>query len=181
MGYPLEIHPIFDENDNIEPLAFLHGAFHWLGSLDWHGYSVVSFSSSDKVFREISLPEPANCRIYGMLKSDYGVSVLGGMLCFYSTHYNHQRVGTFKLWIMKDYGVKESWTEMFTLKETRFCSIVPKYRFADGELLLCCRLHGRSVFRTSNGPFGLWPQIDICQDGIVYTESLISPKHFVSV
>ncbi|WMV07130.1 hypothetical protein MTR67_000515 [Solanum verrucosum] len=176
-GYTLEIEPKFDEDHNMEPLAFLNGAFHWVGFLGNH--CIVSFSSSsdNMVFGEISLPEPPTFRIYRLgMNSDYGVSVLGGMLCFYCTHYQWQMDDTFKLWIMKDYGVKESWTEIFTLKETRFHSIVPKYRFADGEFLLCCKLDGHSVFRTSKGPFGLWPHIGIHQDGVVYTESLISPK-----
>ncbi|XP_059280934.1 F-box/kelch-repeat protein At3g23880-like isoform X1 [Lycium ferocissimum] len=172
-GYVLEIDPI-DADHNMEPLAFLHGAFHWLGLS--YGYSLVSFSSSDKVFREIPLLEPTEYSTYNMRESDYGVSVLGGMICFYCTYCSWQMEGTFKLWVMKDYGVKESWTEVFTLQEAHLCSIVPKYRFADGEVLLCCRLNNRSVFRTSKGPFGLWPQIDIYQEGIVYIESLISPK-----
>ncbi|KAH0780693.1 hypothetical protein KY290_000291 [Solanum tuberosum] len=176
-GYTLEIEPKFDEDHNMEPLAFLNGAFHWVG---FSGVlCIVSFSSSsdNMVFGEISLPEPPTFRIYRLgMNSDYGVSVLGGMLCFYCTHYQWQMDGIFKLWIMKDYGVKESWTEIFTLKETRFHSIIPKYWFADGEFLLCCKLDGHSVFRTSKGPFGLWPQIGIHQDGVVYTESLISPK-----
>ncbi|KAG5628898.1 hypothetical protein H5410_000615 [Solanum commersonii] len=114
------------------------------------------------------------------MKSNYGVSVLRGTFCFYCTHYRWRNMeGTFQLWIMKDYGVKESWTEIINLKETHFHSIVPKYRFADGDILLCCKLDGHSVFMTSKGPFGLWPQIDIYQDGVVYTESLIFPKSLI--
>ena len=44
--------------------------------------------------------------------------------------------GTFKLWVMKDYGVEESWTRLITIRDTNlFCSTKPKYMFADGEVL----------------------------------------------
>lgn len=76
---------------------------------------------------EISLLEPPTFKIYRLgIKSNYGVSILGGMLRFYYTHYQWQMDGSCKLWIMKDYDVKEPCTENFTLKETRFHSIVPK-------------------------------------------------------
>ncbi|KAG5628894.1 hypothetical protein H5410_000611 [Solanum commersonii] len=102
------------------------------------------------------------------MKSNYGVSVLRGTFCFYCTLYRWRNMeGTFQLWIMKDYD------------RLIFHSIVPKYRFADGDILLCCKLGGHSVFMTSKGPFGLWPQIDIYQDGVVYKESLISPKSLI--
>ncbi|MCD7462271.1 hypothetical protein HAX54_048160 [Datura stramonium] len=57
-GYTLEICPKFDEDNNTEPLAFHHGAFHWLG---------------------------------------FRIVILVGMLCVYSTHYNLQMEGNFKL------------------------------------------------------------------------------------
>ncbi|KAG5628906.1 hypothetical protein H5410_000623 [Solanum commersonii] len=119
----------------MEPLAFLNGAFHWVGFSGEH--CIVSFSSSsdNMVFGEISSPEPPTFRIYRLgMNSDYGV-----------------------------------WTAFLVVDNERL-------RFADGEFLLCCKLDGHSVFRTSKGPFGLWPQIGIHQDGVIYTESLISPK-----
>lgn len=80
----------------MEPLAFLNGAFHWVGFSGEH--CIVSFSSSsdNMVFGEISSPEPPTFRIYRLgMNSDYGVSVLGGMLCFYCTYYQWQMDGIF--------------------------------------------------------------------------------------
>ncbi|KAM3198795.1 hypothetical protein P3L10_004084 [Capsicum annuum] len=65
---------------------------------------------------------------------------------------------------MEDYGVKESWTELFTIQVAGFLLVIPKYRFSDGELLHCCRdLAFRPVFRTSKGPLGLCPQSNSSQ------------------
>lgn len=78
---------------------------------------------------------------------------------------------------MKDYGVEASWTELITLQDTGIILATPKYRFTNGEVLLrCVGRKGRVVFMTSKGRVGLWPQLDIGEDGFVSTESLISPK-----
>ncbi|KAK6783805.1 hypothetical protein RDI58_017259 [Solanum bulbocastanum] len=128
----------------------------------------MSFSITDDVYREI----PFSKQLYSNCLLGRGISELGGMLCVYS--------GTdviFKIWVMKNY-VNESWTESFIILATNIQSAIPKYMFSDGEVLLCCEyLHRFSyVFRTSKGPFGLWPQSDVVQNGFVYTESLIFPK-----
>ncbi|KAH0644063.1 hypothetical protein KY290_033458 [Solanum tuberosum] len=111
-------------------LAFLHGAFHWIGHCPRN--SVVSFNISDEMYGEIPLP--------GILVGVYvlglvvmGVSVLGGKLCLYHKHED------FDIWVLKDYGVKESWTKWFTIPSNevaRDCVIIPIYRFSDDEVLL---------------------------------------------
>ncbi|XP_060186090.1 F-box/kelch-repeat protein At3g23880-like [Lycium barbarum] len=92
-------------------LAFVNDAFHWIGKSRNHfevsrTYSLVSFSISNEVYGETPLPEEVLC-----LKGDFyvGVSVLDGMLCVHSTFPKC----TFKLWVLKDYGVKESWNAFY--------------------------------------------------------------------
>lgn len=158
-------------------LAFVHGTFHWVDLKQ--NYSIVSFSISDEMYGEILLLE----RLLNGFKIaiKHGVSILGGMLCY---NYTHIPLGgsTFKLWVMKEYGVKESWTELYTIQlDSISHSFTPKYRFADGEVLLCHRCLNRVgyVFSTSKGPFGLWPECNTRQEGIIYTESMISPKSLI--
>ncbi|KAM3337298.1 hypothetical protein P3S68_031623 [Capsicum galapagoense] len=165
-----------DTPSNMGYLAFVHGAFHWVDSL--LNLSVVTFSISDEVYGEIPLPEGLDL-VFDIMHTKQGVSVLGGMLCVYSTRI-HQREYTFKLWVMNEYGVKESWNQLFTIQSTDLYSITLKYMFSDGEVLLRCSQLRRSgsVFKTSKESSGVWPQSDseCIQDGFVYTESLISPK-----
>ncbi|PHT28447.1 hypothetical protein CQW23_31960 [Capsicum baccatum] len=107
-----------------------------------------------------------------------GVSALEGMLCVYSTHIR-RGIHTFKLWILKDYDVKESWNRLFTIQGTDPYSI-PKYKFSDGEVLLRCRdLECGSVFKASKESSRLWPQSvsEPIQDGFVYTERKRVMKH----
>ncbi|KAM3201545.1 hypothetical protein P3L10_033908 [Capsicum annuum] len=105
-----------------------------------------------------------------------GISVLGGMLCVNS--------GT-------DYGVEESWIALLTIEDPAIHRLLPKYRFADGEVLIYfayipsggVRLtllrkkipSGGAVFRTASGPFVSWLQAGLL-NGENFTESLISPK-----
>ncbi|MCD7451703.1 hypothetical protein HAX54_013086 [Datura stramonium] len=153
-------------------LAFAHEAFHWIGKTKTN-YLLVSFTISSEVYGEIPLPE----EICLMRNINIGVSVLDGMLCVYSTYESHQEEGTFKLWVMKDYSVKESWIALFTIVDPEIYIAVPKYRFSDGELLFWC-IHyqcGTNVFRTSREPSVLWPRGGH-QNGFAFTENLISPK-----
>ncbi|XP_060201764.1 F-box protein CPR1-like [Lycium barbarum] len=181
--YPTGVHRVRGFRDcGTDDLPFVHGAFHWLGMLRYptiisQYHTIISFNISNEVYGEIPLLERMLNR-FRMQFIEHGVSVLRGMLCFYST-YSDTWEGTFKLWVMKDYGIKESWTKLITIQEANlFHSARPKHMFADGEVLMCCKSSGRlsSVFRTSGGPFGFWPQRTTAKQGIVYTESLISPK-----
>ncbi|KAK4730972.1 hypothetical protein R3W88_023960 [Solanum pinnatisectum] len=172
------------EDCGMDYLAFVHGAFHWLGKLHSEYYTTVSFNISNKMYGEVPLLEQMYdlCMCYHFI--DHGVSVLRGMLCFYST-YNYwaeDKDCIFKLWVMKDYGVRESWTNFIKLRDTNlFHSMRPKYMFADCQVLLHCKLLGCicSKFITSRGPFRqLSPQCSCVtiKQGIVYAESFISPK-----
>ncbi|MCD7448356.1 hypothetical protein HAX54_041091 [Datura stramonium] len=161
-------------------LAFVNDAFHWIcisGNYfqDSRTYSLVSFSISNEVYREIPLPEEISC-LKG--NTSIGVSVLDGMLCAYST-YDHEGKRTFKIWALKDYGVNESWNTLFSIDDRKICQALPKYRFANGEVLFWCiylQGDGPHSFRTSRGPFGI---PDAIQDGVAFTESLISPKSLI--
>ncbi|PHT26629.1 hypothetical protein CQW23_33764 [Capsicum baccatum] len=168
---PAGVFPVLSATE--DSLAFVHGAFHWLDlSLE---KTLISFSISNDVYGEIPLPEGMSL-VFNMNRIN-GVSALEGMLCVYSTHIR-RGIHTFKLWILKDYDVKESWNRLFTIQGTDHYSI-PKYKFSDGEVLLRCRdLECGSVFKISKESSRLWPQSvsEPIQDGFVYTEIIISPK-----
>ncbi|KAG5574052.1 hypothetical protein H5410_063818 [Solanum commersonii] len=81
--HPTAIHPILTHTDS---LVFVHGAFHWIGLFLAGKFLVISFSISDEMYGEISLPE----QIYYPGRSNKrGASSLGEMLCAYSRHKSH--------------------------------------------------------------------------------------------
>lgn len=63
------------------------------------------------------------------------ISVMEGMLCAYSNVYHDGNL-TFKLWMMKDYGHKETWSLVFTMLDPDVCIPVPKYQFDDDDEVL---------------------------------------------
>ncbi|KAM3341887.1 hypothetical protein P3S68_026853 [Capsicum galapagoense] len=153
-------------------LAFVHAAFHWIGT-SRNCFAVVSFSISNEVYGEIPLPEEIT-RV--KIKNCIGISVLEGMLCVYLNSYIW-RNDTYKLWVLKEYGAKGSWMTLLTIQDRSIFKIVPKYRFADGELLFCCSTEeflAQREFRTTSGPFVSWPEHDVA-NGYAFTKSLMSP------
>ncbi|KAG5572075.1 hypothetical protein H5410_061841 [Solanum commersonii] len=138
---------------------------------------VVSLDISNEVYTEIPLPD-GMFMVSDVGHIQHGVSVLGGMLCVHSTQ-SHPWNYNFKFWVLKDYGVKEPWNQLFNIRSTYLYAIIPEYMFSNGEVLLHCRHLGRGcVFQTSKELSGLWLRSapEDMDDGFVYTESLISPK-----
>ncbi|KAM3267093.1 hypothetical protein P3L10_004088 [Capsicum annuum] len=76
---------------------------------------------------------------------------------------------------MKDYGVKESWNRFFTIQSADLYSLIPEYRFSDGEVLLRCKHFDRCgyLFNTTKELSGFWPKYrsEFIQNGFFYTES----------
>ncbi|KAM3304614.1 hypothetical protein P3S67_011480 [Capsicum chacoense] len=98
-----------------------------------------------------------------------GVCVLGGMLCVHSNT-NLPGNNIFKVWELKEYGVKGSWMPLLTVEDSWFLNAKPKYRFADGEVLFWCMSYKPvgHAFRTCNGPFRSWPRCDTIQSGFTF-------------
>ncbi|KAF3653266.1 hypothetical protein FXO37_17064 [Capsicum annuum] len=161
-------------------LALVNDAFHWVcisGNYfeDSRAFSLVSFSISKEVYADIPLPEQL-LRLEGNI--GIGVSELDGMLCAHSIC-EHQRMRTLKLWVLKDYGVGESWIALFVIDASDILRAVPKYRFAVGDVLFSStNLLGKPThsFWTSRGSFGMCYAI---RGGFAFTESLISPKSLI--
>ncbi|KAF3619797.1 hypothetical protein T459_07196 [Capsicum annuum] len=145
-----------------EYLAFVHGAFHLLGFLS-RKFCLVSFNISNEMFREMPLPEIVCSQIHFkiVIDVDVGVSVLRGTLAVY---YKNEKA--FDLWLMKNYGIKDSWMKLFTIPSVGF--IVMKRIISGGSFGLSDRM---------------WPldyddigAANIDEDDFAYTESPISPK-----
>uniref|UniRef100_M1C5F6 F-box family protein n=1 Tax=Solanum tuberosum TaxID=4113 RepID=M1C5F6_SOLTU len=155
-----------------DTLSFVHGAFHWIPCC----FGVASFNISNEVCTEIPLSEQMYSYLSLSTTENNHVSVLDGMLCFSSAC----KVGgeeTFMLWAMKDYGVKESWTQIFKINISHIRFVKPIYRFADGDVLFHCRDYMHDLLSTSKGRFShpLIQHQDMVEV-ITFNESLISPK-----
>ncbi|PHT28445.1 hypothetical protein CQW23_31958 [Capsicum baccatum] len=109
---------------DMDSLTFVHGKFHWLGLS--RNESVTSYDISNEVFKEIPLPDGMFV-VPDMKYVKHGFSVLGEMICICFAHRDRWKY-TFNVWIMKDYGVNESWNRFFTIQSADLYSLIPEYR-----------------------------------------------------
>ncbi|XP_017253257.1 F-box protein At3g07870 [Daucus carota subsp. sativus] len=94
-------------------MLYLNGRLHWVkGSGRHQGFNssnprIISFDLSDEQFYEVLKPACGS-----LDKPNYLLSVLGGCLsaAVYTTD------GNVAVWIMKEYGVKESWIKEFEIE-----------------------------------------------------------------
>ncbi|GAU13408.1 hypothetical protein TSUD_127040 [Trifolium subterraneum] len=122
----------FDSIPDIVAARFLSGAINWLASKRW-GVSpcfIVSLDLGTESYQKVSLPphfeEVDVCSL--------SLNVLMDCLCIISGH---------DVWIMKEYGNKESWTKLYTvpyLRDPGKSHYLTKalYIFEDDRLLLEC-------------------------------------------
>ncbi|XP_058198347.1 F-box/kelch-repeat protein At3g06240-like [Rhododendron vialii] len=161
---------------------FFSGCLHFLCWKRTGSFVIVAFNLSDEIFREVLLP----ASFCGLEILDYRVAVVGGCLCLADLGESYV-IETTGGWMMKEYGVRESWT--------KFPIDVPK-RYAvellclprEDEYLLKTRkkIHDRSygdklvVYNFKNGTLG-----DVVVHGSptgftfgsTYVESLVSPYY----
>ncbi|KAK6237948.1 hypothetical protein QUC31_003417 [Theobroma cacao] len=90
--------------------TFVCGALHWNAIKEkiW-GYprSIIAFDVETENYGLIELLDNMENQTY-----DVVVGALQGCLCAIATHFND----TINIWMMKDYGVKESWTMLYSFQ-----------------------------------------------------------------
>ncbi|KAI5658202.1 hypothetical protein M9H77_26995 [Catharanthus roseus] len=90
--------------------SLLNGSLHWITNSHKPAELLCSLNLESENF--MSLPPPSHFNLDFMNKiSGTNVGVLGGSLCLcYVKEKSH-----FEAWVMKDYGVKESWMKQFSI------------------------------------------------------------------
>ncbi|KAL6196714.1 hypothetical protein ACLB2K_032328 [Fragaria x ananassa] len=112
--------------------VFVNGALHWVQfcNIDWHKY-IVLFSMPSESFGEITMPEVLRNDSHDCYMSRYCESSLA--LLIEDFHNNNN----LHLWVMKEYGVAESWTKLFTVGSVYTRAYSKQYYFRkNGELLV---------------------------------------------
>ncbi|XP_059661238.1 F-box protein CPR1-like [Cornus florida] len=95
--------------------VFVKGASHWVASekgKERNRYLILSFDMGSEVFREIMLP----AGVANGPGLNLSISLFGESLSLF--HYDgflYDRSKRCCIWVMKEYGVVESWTKLFTL------------------------------------------------------------------
>lgn len=129
--------------------AFVNGAVHWIAydKCVEGGFRnlVVSFDMGDEVFREIMLPNA----LASELVTNLCIHAVGGSLA--ALKYNNQLETTpCCVWVMKEYGVPESWTKLFTIDLPGMLKKTVAFR-DNGEVILSLRNNALVSYDTNSG------------------------------
>ncbi|KAI8535747.1 hypothetical protein RHMOL_Rhmol10G0197800 [Rhododendron molle] len=152
--------------------VFVNGCLH---GICWRDGSnvIIAFNLSDEVAREV--PQPAWYCGIGSKIGSYRVAVLGGCLCLV-----HKQANDF--WKMKEYGVRESWTE-FKIRSRLFNPRLLCLLAEDEILLNTTPVKGLNQLVVYNLQKDTVRDMVVCgipdefSFGETYVESLISPYH----
>ncbi|XP_059314412.1 F-box/kelch-repeat protein At3g23880-like [Lycium ferocissimum] len=105
---------------------FVNGKLHWLD----RGRNIISIDLAHEIWVEVE--QPSCFKGCGRLKLGVFGSDLSVFCNYPSTHVD--------VWVMKDNGIKESWTKMFTINSpevpTRYVFYSPILMSNEGEILL---------------------------------------------
>ncbi|XP_058203832.1 F-box/kelch-repeat protein At3g23880-like [Rhododendron vialii] len=155
---------------------FVSGALHWIGHVEIKDI-IVSFDLAKETYGEVSQPD------YIHFANRYlTMEVLSGCLCMLC---DYDGLGV-ELWVMKEYGIRESWTMLFDIYDDSHelihgKNLSPKCISKNGDVLMV--VTGRDVkghlvgYNWKDGK--IWyPKIHQCFPSFSaypYIESLVSP------
>ncbi|OMO85700.1 hypothetical protein CCACVL1_10044 [Corchorus capsularis] len=171
---------------------FLHGALHWLAAITKTGskttYAIVAFDMVNENFYElVPLPDQIEESKYDTL----GLGISGDNLCLFC---GCGWEDVMEAWLLKEYGIKSSWTRLFNVDRQRLFEREIEYDEAFYTLyyenVLCYTNSGKLVidhdgraliwhdpkentfksFSPENGGGGFTP--------VIYIESLVSPNSY---
>ncbi|XP_061363804.1 F-box protein At3g07870-like [Gastrolobium bilobum] len=150
-----------------DPHGFVDGVVHWgakrmVGDA-WY-YFVLSFHFEDEVFVEVVLPESL-----ARVSFDYvTVTVVGGGCRKPLTVY-HVSGGlpcSCEIWVMKEYGVVESWNKVFAFNLVGFCLEAPELGttltgITGPPAALCVRNNGEVLLLMDEAGWGCLYSLDV--------------------
>lgn len=150
--------------------VFVNGFLHWIANKGSNRVPViVAFNLADETFGEVPLPN-LDCHVDIMSKSSCKLVAFG------------EKLGLFmedSVWLMNEYGVRESWSEILIHGLHEIPMIERKIFYEDGKLLLVSS--GLIwIYDVEEGSFCRTIDISRNVTGLKvkggYVESLVSPK-----
>ncbi|KAL3506366.1 hypothetical protein ACH5RR_031748 [Cinchona calisaya] len=111
---------------------FLNGKLHWMTEIVFDSYrcGIVSLDLTDETYKEVDQIYRSSKRKYSSISMIPTLGLLGGCLNVDS-----------ELWIMKEYGMRESWTKMGVIPLNRrpfqpYPCVIPLCISENGEVLI---------------------------------------------
>ncbi|XP_021911240.1 F-box protein At3g07870-like isoform X2 [Carica papaya] len=153
--------------------AVVNGAFHWQAvrvnrQENSKTFLIVSFDISNEVFGEMMSPD------FGYAPSTRSLSACKGSLAMFVSYMDANLDSCYDIWLMKEYGVAESWTNQFTIKP--FTIMKPLGFGNSGELLVALKDGAIGLYDPCTGktkPFSIQAG-PIAPYMLNYVESLVT-------
>ncbi|KAF7840550.1 F-box protein CPR1-like [Senna tora] len=156
--------------------VFVGGALHWVVTRKLEPDApdlIVAFDLRFEIFQEVPLPETGNESF------QMEVALLGGCLCMLA-NYQNMRVD---VWVMKEYGSKETWCKLFTLthpNDSRSLKFVRPLTYSrDGNKVLVELDHRKLCWYdliNRSASFIKIPRMPTLIDGTICLGSLVPPN-----
>jgi len=122
--------------------VFLENSLHWIMTKKLDRLNpclIVAFNLTLDIFNEVPLPDEISQEVNESF--DIDVAVLGGCLCM-TVSFETSKID---VWVMKEYGCKDSWCKLFTLVKSCFSlplkSSRPLGYSSDGSKVLLEGIH----------------------------------------
>ncbi|PIA29302.1 hypothetical protein AQUCO_06100074v1 [Aquilegia coerulea] len=119
----------------LKPSATVQGSIHWL-TYEFHFLRILSFDLASENFSFLELPK---CYLGKEVDvHEFRIMNFGGDLSVVDFSYYYDRI---EIWVMKEYGVKESWTKHTIMRTdsvtgVNYSRIYPISPWKNGEILL---------------------------------------------
>lgn len=165
---------ISDGVELIKPCKFVNGKLHWVNNLigGFHKYrNIISFGLTDEKWGKVEQPH------YGGRDFFLKLEVLGSDLSVFCNYMKSHA----DVWVMREYGVKESWTKTYTIK-------YPDYMFSPFISRTLCMSNRGNVLLVPGSTLMahnpedepiIYPKVtnsDFCIAVDIYIESLVFPS-----
>ncbi|XP_026397152.1 F-box protein CPR1-like [Papaver somniferum] len=105
--------------------VLVNGDYHWLVKRRFSIVVVVSMNISNEKFKEMELPQEIREN-----DQSFNLGVLEGCLCSPVRDVDRN----LELWVMQDYGVRESWTKRYTVKNIKGPYWRPIWSYVERDL-----------------------------------------------
>ncbi|KAK6930061.1 F-box domain [Dillenia turbinata] len=151
-------------DDYLYPGIYLNGSLHWRGfSRDCeHVFKIVYFDLVKEEFGEFPLP----------IKHTGLLGAIGGCLCVCA-----RSVGSLvEVFVMKEYGVKESWSKMFNVYGGISHDLTYLHYTMDGDILLLVDNEELGIHSLEKSKWSILSVSNVEVQAAMYVESLVSPN-----
>ncbi|XP_076891845.1 F-box/kelch-repeat protein At3g06240-like isoform X2 [Bidens hawaiensis] len=148
---------------------FSNGAIHWIAVKDIGPRIIVSLDLEKETYGEVLQP------VYDEGDKDLRLGSLNEWLCVLC---EYRGIRT-DLWVMKVYGVKDSWTKLVSMQylnvPRRDRLLRPLCMPNDGKFLLHFGWRKLIVYDSKNNSYSKIKNLDKCFGACTFVESLVSP------